>query len=215
MKRFSKLILSVAAVSAVSAAMAISAMAADTLSGTYNAETGEVTLTGAVATGASQTLLVLNNNADSVTADDIAQIDQVDEEGYTFTSFKLQSGLETGTYYIRIGGDGSIQTGTLTIGGGTGGVETVTLIVGDANLDGAADITDVGYILRAANFETSRISHVGEVFTKAADNSQVIVGDANLDGAADITDVGYILRAANFETSRISHVGESIEVISE
>ena len=209
MKKLSKLIISVGAIAVASVSMALSAMAADTLTGTYDVESGVVTLTGVVSSGDQQTLLVLTEDASIVTADVIAQVDQA----ASITTFVLDSGITSGTYYIRMGGtDGTIQTGILTISGG-GDVETVTIIVGDANLDGEVAANDVGYVLRYANAETTRIGNCGVEKTKADDNETVIVGDANLDGEVAANDVGYVLRYANAETTRIGNCGTQIEVL--
>ena len=209
MKKFTKIMLSVAAVAAVSTAMAISAMAeGDTVTGTYAPETGVVTLDGVVSSGDQQTLLVLTENAATVTEGIIAQIDQ----DAAISQFVLPASIESGTYYIRIGGtDGTIQHGTLTIGGQGGEVETVTIIVGDANLDSNINASDVGYVLRYANKFTSRIGNAGEEKEKV-DGTKVIVGDANLDSNINASDVGYVLRYANKFTSRIGNAGETIEV---
>lgn len=136
MKNFTKFMLSAAAITAVSAAMAVSAMAA--VGGSYDAATGKVTLTGVESSGDQQTLLVLTEDAATVTEGIIAQIDQ----DTAISEFVLPSGIESGTYYVRIGGtNGTIQTYTLTIGSGGGGGESgqVTVLVGD--IDGDGDVT--------------------------------------------------------------------------
>ena len=212
MKKFTKLMLAAAAVAAVSTAMAVSAMADDTVTGTYDATTGVVTLEGVVSSGDQQTLLVLTEDTD-VTEENTNIIAQIDQAGM-IESFKLPQGLGTGTYYIRMGGtNGTIQTGTLTISGGGGDVETVTIIIGDANLDGSVTALDVGNVLRYSNKYTTRIGHAGEVKVKASDNSNVIIGDANLDGSVTALDVGNVLRYSNKYTTRIGHAGETVEVI--
>ena len=62
MKKFSKVMLSVAAAFAMTAAMAVTAMAEDTITGTYDNESGLVTMEGVIGSGKSQTILVLDNN---------------------------------------------------------------------------------------------------------------------------------------------------------
>ena len=211
MKKFTKIMLSVAAVTAVSTAMAISAMAEDTVTGAYTADTGVVTLDGVVSSGDQQTLLVLTEDAATVTESIIAQIDQ----DAAISQFVLPANIESGTYYIRIGGtDGTIQTGTLTIGSQGGDVETVTIIVGDANLDNTIDSSDVGYVLRYSNDLRTRIGKAGQEETKADDKSTVIVGDANLDNTIDSSDVGYVLRFSNDLRTRIGKAGTEIEVVA-
>lgn len=161
MKRFSKFMLSVAAVSAVTAAMAVSAMAAD-VTATYDTETdnGKVSITVPESTGASQTLLVLNEDVD-VTAENadavVAQINQVDaEEGDAeIKEFQLPAGIyaalaegESKTYYIRIGGSkGTIQKGELKISK-AGDTPVVELLVGDVDGDGIIDPGDASAVLK-------------------------------------------------------------------
>ena len=158
MKKFTKFMLSVAAVTAVSATMAVAAMAADTVTGTYDPTTGNVALDGVVSSGDQQTLLVLTEDAETVTEAIIAQIDQ----DASISSFVLPASLTEGTYYIRIGGtDGTIQKGTLTISSG-GGVETVKLIIGDTSGDGVLDSTDVGHLQRYSVGYTNRIGSAGQ-----------------------------------------------------
>ena len=88
MKKLSKIMLSVAAATVVTAAMAVTAMAADTITGTYDNDTGVVTMEGVVGSGASQTLLVFKNAAEEITSNDIAYINQIDNSG-TFSTFIL------------------------------------------------------------------------------------------------------------------------------
>ena len=210
MKKFTKLMLSAATVAAVSATMAVAAMAADTVTGTYDPANGNVALDGVVSSGDQQTLLVLTEDAATVTEGIIAQIDQ----DASISKFVLPAGLTEGTYYIRIGGtDGTIQTGTLTISGGSD-VETVTIKIGDANIDGNITSADVGYVLRYSNEYTTRIASAGQERTKADDKSAIKIGDANLDGNITSADVGYVLRYSNEYTSRIASAGQEISVIA-
>lgn len=190
--------MSVAAVSAVTAAMAVSAMAADTITGTYDKETGKVTIENVTSTGTSQTLLVLKNDAATVAAEDIAQIDQRDDNA-SFTEFVLPAGIETGTYYIRVGGDGNIQTGTLTISNGQGGDDkkTIEIVIGD--VDGSEDVDgdDVTALARAVVGLTGAAydnETVGTEYT-AVDSSKVVIGD--VDGSEDVDgdDVTALARA--------------------
>ena len=208
MKRLSKLIISVAAVTVAYAAMALSVMATDTVTGKYNALTGDVTLGDVVSSGDQQTLLVLTEDASIVTTDIIAQLDQ----SASIKSFILDAGLTSGIYYIRMGGTtGTVQTGTLIISGGD--VTTVTITVGDADLDGVVAANDVGYVLRCANAETTNKGSCGVEKTRADDNETVVIGDANLDGEVAANDVGYVLRYVNSEITRTGKCGNQIEVL--
>ncbi len=203
MKKLSKTIFSIAAVTAVSAVMAASAMA---MSASY--ADGVVTLTDVDATGDSQTLLVLSENADTVTEGIIKQIDQKDD-GTKFGAVTVGD-LVDGTYYVRVGGtDGTLQTAEFTVGTQGGEdpvVETIDIYIGDANLDNAIDSLDVGNVLRYTNKETTRVGRSGEKYKYAADETIFYVGDANVDGAIDSLDVGNILRYANKETTRIGKI---------
>ncbi|MGN0162225.1 MAG: hypothetical protein ACI4EA_01410, partial [Candidatus Ornithomonoglobus sp.] len=140
MKRFSKLILSVAAVSAVSAAMVISASAE--MGASY--ADGVVTLTDVTAsTTGSQTLLVLDKvGLTTVVAGNIKQIDQKDDN----TSFSTVTvgALADGTYEVRVGGDGTVQKATFTVGGGSDqpGAETITLTVGNVDDNTTINMND-------------------------------------------------------------------------
>ncbi|MCH5213215.1 MAG: dockerin type I repeat-containing protein [Oscillospiraceae bacterium] len=192
MKRFSKFMLSVAAVSAVTAAMAVSAMAAD-VTATYDTEVddGTVNITVVDGTGASQTLLVLNNDATAVVEADIEQIGQKDD-GASFTEFKLPAGIyadlaegQSKTYYIRIGGsNGSMQKGTLTISKG-GEIPTVKLLIGDVNGDTDVDPDDAVEILRYS---------VGA--TELTDEQMLKAGYCDNDPDVDAEDAVCILRYA-------------------
>ena len=200
MKKLSKIILSVAAATVVTAAMAVTAMAADTITGTYDNETGVVTMEGVIGSGASQTLLVFKNAAEEITSNDIAYINQIDNSG-TFSKFTLAAGLkpakagESVTYNIKVGGtDGTVQTGTLTIAGDA--PATVTIIIGDANSDKAINMTDVNRIVRYIRDDqvsSKATGDTGKIKTKP-DGNEIIVGDANSDKAINMTDVNRIVR---------------------
>lgn len=130
MKKLTKIMLSLAAASALTAAMAVTAMAENhVVTGSYNNETGLVTLNDVLGSGKSQTILVLDSN------EDIAYINQIDNNS-TFPSFMLEAGLKAKapvTYNIKIGGsDKSLQTGTLTI---EADAKTVTIKFGDIDQD--------------------------------------------------------------------------------
>lgn len=198
MKRFTKTLLSVAAVSAVSAAMAVSAMAAD-MSASYAGDT--VTLANVKSTGAQQTLLILDGaetvveNADG--SNNIVQIDQKDD-GTVFATTKVGT-LKDGTYYVRIGGtDGTLQKYTLTVSSEPT-TKTKTIVIGDVSNDGFVDGTDVVY---AARFEVygepyddpnEGTGDAGVEATKV-DGSTIILGDVSGDGYVDGTDVVYMAR---------------------
>ena len=171
MKKLSKIMLSIAAATVMTAAMAVTAMAEETITGTYDNDTGVVTMDGVIGSGKSQTLLVLNNVAENVQSDDIAYINQIDNNG-TFSTFTLAAGLVSSapsTYYIKVGGtDGTLQEGTLTIS-----ANTVTIIIGDADSNGkvnATDITRIGRYLTKKATGTGNTGQEVEVLAEASAN---------------------------------------------
>jgi len=199
--------LSVAAVTAVSTAMAISAMAADTVTGEYAADTGVVTLNGVVGSGDQQTLLVLTEDAPTVTEGIIAQIDQ----DASISQFVLPANLTEGTYYIRIGGtDGTIQTGTLTIGGGD--VETVTIIVGDVDAGGDIGGRDGVFLARYLADFTTNIGDAG-VEKETPGGAKIIVGDVDAGGDIGGRDGVFLARYLADFTTNIGDAGKTVEVL--
>ena len=206
MKGLSKIIFSVAAASTVAAAMAVSASAM-----TASYADGTVTLADVTATGASQTLLVLDGvDLQTIAETNIKQIDQKDD-GESFASVPVGT-LPNGTYEVRIGGsDGTMQTATFTVGGGS--VETETILIGDVNLADGIDILDVGNLLKYANGATKRVGHAGEERTRADNNETILIGDVNLADGIDILDVGNLLKYVNGATKRVGHAGEEVEVV--
>ena len=217
MKKFTKIMLSVAAVTAVSTAMAISAMAEDTVTGTYDNATGIVTLDGVVSSGAQQTLLVLNNDATTVTETDIAQIDQ-DE---SISQFVLPAGLADDgdpevTYYIRIGGsEGGIQTGTLVLNasGDEPGGNTVTMTIGDVNGDSEVGAGDALFIARYNATFTTSIGNVGKKYTKADNSGDYTIGDVNGDNEVGAGDALFVARYNATFTTSIGSVCQTIDVV--
>jgi hypothetical protein len=197
MKRFSKIALSVAAVSAVSAAMAMSAMAM-----TASYADGTVTLTDVNATGASQTLLVLDTvDLQTVEATNIKQIDQ-DDTGVSFSSVTVGT-LADGTYEVRIGGDGTVQTATFTVGENVT-PNTVTLMIGDIDGSSNIDISDVTALARANAGKVSekyKNTTVGDDYTVSSVTSGTYTADTvkigDIDGSSniDISDVTALARA--------------------
>ena len=169
MKKFTKLFLSCAAVTAVTAAVATSAMAADLtgdLHGTYNETTGTLTLTDAPAGVATILVLDAGANETNVTEDAILYINQKDAE----TSFGAMGLLnapkaeDTGVYKVKVGyydnDTFAIKTAQFTIG--NVGTE---LLIGDVNSNGAVDGKDATAILRKLANKTTMVGNVGETIT--------------------------------------------------
>lgn len=196
MKKLSKTLLAIAAVSAASMAMTASAMAM-----TADYADGTVTLSDVTATGASQTLLIVNEEGvtvDSSNASDVVeQIDQKDD-GTSFASVPVGT-LADGTYEVRIGGtDGSMQTTTFTVGAVEPG--NITIVVGDVDDDGKATSSDAAKIASAEVGMTAEGYNdaVGAEYTVVSgiDAETVKIGDVDLDNNATSTDAAKI---ASFE----------------
>ena len=133
MKKLTKTFMAVAAVSAVSAVMAASAMA---MTATYDDAKGEVTLKDVNSTGTSQTLLVLSEDAATITSENVDIVKQIDQkdDSTSFATVPVGS-LADGTYYVRIGGNGKIQTATFTVGDVDPGDETEVFKIGNIDND--------------------------------------------------------------------------------
>ena len=220
MKKFTKLFLSCAAVTAVTAAVATSAMAAAVtgdLTGTYDEETGKLTLDAAATPAGVATILVLDAGANEtdVKKEDILYINQKDAETASFGDMGLL-GKPTadGVYKVKVGyyeADGTtfaIKTGQFTIG--NVGTE---LLIGDVDASAEIDGDDATAILRKVANKTTLTGHVGDEYTNVADNSKVIVGDVDASKEVDGDDATAILRKVANKTTLTGHVGETITVI--
>ena len=182
MKKITKLIFSCAAVAAVTAALGTAALAANVtgdITGTYDAETGKLALTytSEVAEGSDQTILILNADSSDVKSEEIEYVNQGAsfEEGAV-----LPAGLETGKYYIRIGGDGKILTGVLNLDGDV----KSTRLLGDVTNDNKINVSDVQADLR----------HYLDTAPIAAGTEDFRAGDVNKDEKINVTDVQQILK---------------------
>lgn len=179
MKKVTKLFLSVAAIGALAAGLATSAMA---MTATYDA--GTVTIVAGdedKVTSTEKTLLILNNNATTVTEADIVQIDQSED----IASVPVGE-LADGTYYVRVGGDGNIDTATFTVAS-----ESPSPYDNPARLLGDA---------KAASGETSEVNLAdAEVILNHALNIELLEGDdlqaadANDNGDVNLADAEVIL----------------------
>lgn len=219
MKKLSKTLLAVAAVSAVSMAMAASAMA---MTAEYDPESGNVTLSDVNATGASQTLLVVNGEGTSVTTDNandvVEQIDQKDDST-VFATVPVGE-LTDGTYEVRIGGtDGTIQTATFKVGEQPGG-ETKTIMIGDADLSGRILMNDATYIATKSLYQdTDENANIGKVYTyvsgldEAPADGKIMIGDSDLSGRILMNDATYVATKSLYQdTEENQYVGTSVVV---
>lgn len=195
MKKFTKLFLSCTAVAALAAAMGTAAMAAPIA--TY--ADGTLTLSGVEATGDQQTIVVLTEDATTVTEELVLAVDQ---QGETFTTVKLdanQIDAENNTYYVRIGGtDGSIQKTTF-------GKAASTRLLGDVDNNGTIETADASQIA---------LKTVGRTSSKA----DFTVKETQL--SADTDDNGYIetadaLQVALFSVNRPTKVIDGQKTISD
>lgn len=206
MKRFSKIILSVAAASTVAAAMTVSASAM-----TASYADGKVTLSGVNGTGDSQTLLVLDGeNLTSIAETNIKQIDQKDD-GSSFAEVPVGT-LDNGTYEVRIGGsDGTLQTATFTVGGTE--VKTKDVIVGDVNLDGQIKGGDLTNLKRGIAEQTTGTGSFNVTFDKADGTGKLIVGDINLDGQIKGGDLTNLKRGIAEQPTGVGSYKTTVSVI--
>ncbi len=156
MKKFTKLFLSCTAVAAITAALSASAMAAevdlkgsDGIVGTYDTETGVVSLTTLPnADDAIKTVLVLkpsevsaSDTGITVVAENIIGIDQTAE----LTEVKLDASkvnTENNNYTVLVGGSsGKVYKATFGAGG-------AGILMGDVNATGDVDGADALAIVR-------------------------------------------------------------------
>lgn len=220
MKKFTKLFLSCAAVTAVTAAVATSAMAADFAVGaTYVAPTEEgataasVTIDATASQATTKTLLILNKDADktAITQDDILQIMQ-DETITSAVVPVLVEGTDDGTYVVLMGGDdGKIGEGSFRIGAVSG----QEYIIGDASGDGQILVNDATAILNYGVNE-NRQKDTGKEITLSDGSSIgknsgdiILVGDASNDGQILVNDATAILNY-NVNTNRQKETGKVV-----
>jgi hypothetical protein len=136
--KLKKFLLASAIVAAMTGIVATGALAVD-LDCTWDAETESVVIANCPDTAAVKTLLVLDTAEDdalltTVTKDDIKQID---EQAKAYTTVKVGP-LEDGVYEVRVGGDGSISSGTFKVSSVNEDLpyDDGTILLGDANRNG-------------------------------------------------------------------------------
>lgn len=172
---------------------------------------GSVALTGIETTAEQKTLLILNNDATNVVDTDIVQIDQdetltsvavgdlaaaidaanqdlLDEYNKIASPTKadfeaLKADWKASTnYYVRVGGDGSIEKYTLEVKTTKEMPEapaevppTPTYTLGDVTGEGNIDGEDALQILK---YSVKLVTDFGDVATEAGD----VTGEGNVDG---------------------------------
>ena len=196
MKKFTKIFLSCAMVSAVAAASASLAMAADledeyaiagagseALNGVYTTSSNDVELDGIEPDPDTQvTFLVYKAGTDEtvVTADNVIGIDQFNSGDEGETSVQPEnSGLKAGSvtapdegqnkYIVKVGyyEDGTFKTSTAFFLTGESSVTTTDITIGDVDFANGIIATDATMIARYATGSTAAKGHVGDVYTVA------------------------------------------------
>ena len=180
--KLKKILFVSAAVAAMTGVMATGALAAD-ITAEWNAETQSVVITGAEDKGDANTILVLATNEDGSVLTEVTESDikQINEQSDAYTTVKVGD-LPAGTYEVRVGGDGTVDSALFNVGSNPDNpYADSTRLIGD--VDGLSGIngTDVTYVL---NHATSVSSLTGESLQAA---------DVNDDGAANGTDATYLI----------------------
>lgn len=197
MKKFTKLFLSCAAVTAVTAAVATSAMAADVtgdLAGTY--ADGKLSLTTELSGTATVLVLKPNTSTTSVSADDILYIDQVEDGNFGAMGLKGapsdENEADLGTYTVMVGSyvddEFVVKTGSFKLG-------SASVLIGDADQDGFVDGGDASVILKY---------NVGQY--KFVDNGEE-AADADQDGFVDGGDASAILK---YNVDRVDSTNDKV-----
>jgi hypothetical protein len=153
-------------------------------------------LSGVNATGNSQTLLVLDKvDLQTVASEDIKQIDQ-DDSGESFSTVTVGA-LKDGTYEVRIGGDGTIQTATFTVGSTDNGDNN--------NGDNNGGDTDNGDNNNGDNnggdTDNGDNNNGGGNGGETPTTHTVLVGDADQSGRVTSADASFILTAVTNKTT--------------
>lgn len=205
MRLLHKVLVSCAIFGAVSAlAIAASAASVGTLTATYDAAAGTVTISAIDAYNATvtgqNTLLVLNKDSSTVADADIVQIDQGEKTAIVGTAIPVGT-LANGTYYVRVGGaDNGYASGTFTVG-----ATTHNVLVGDTDGSAAVDASDATQILLYCSSATSTI---GEATTDTYKAAMMCTGTA--DTVIDASDATQVLLYASSAGNGI--VGTSVAV---
>jgi hypothetical protein len=194
--KLKKFLLASAIVAAMTGIVATGALAVD-LDCTWDAETESVVIANCPDTAAVKTLLVLDTAEDdalltTVTKDDIKQID---EQAKAYTTVKVGP-LEDGVYEVRVGGDGSISSGTFKVSSVVEELPYVdgTRLIGDANNDTLISISDA---IVVAKYASQTITLEGD---------DLLAADANDDSNANISDAIDIAKFAAQTTSTVDGV---------
>lgn len=211
-----KLVKYLVTTAAITAVMAVSASAATLeTSGEFKVTVDEATKKVSLSdigliNGDQMTMLILNNDATTVTEGDIEQIDQ----GATATSWAdiAMKDIELGKEYIvKIGGDGVIKKATFKLVEDT--PTTPKWHVGNIDLSGTAyqedlmtaiDYITTGDVIMLLRYASGEVDNMSDEQLEWAD----IVGDINGDIATNdfptTTDVIGLLQLTNFERTNFN-----------
>lgn len=172
--KLKKILFVSAAVAAMTGVMATGALAAD-ITAEWNAETQSVVITGAEDKGDANTILVLATDEDGSVLTEVTESDikQINEQSDAYTTVKVGD-LPAGTYEVRVGGDGTVDSALFDVGGES------TRLVGDADNDGTVAIGDASTI----------INHV--LATSPLSGESLQAADADDDGAVAISDASAV-----------------------
>ena len=206
MKKFTKLFLSCAAVAAITASIATAAMAEEVsltgdVAGTYDPDSGKLTITAPadMEPGTQATLLVYAYGKDrtSVAAADVVGIDQAAAAAFTNSGLKDKPQVpETGNnkytvalgYYV--GSTFTVKEGTLLLG------EEDGVLIGDVDLNGEIDLDDATEVVRHS---VKLIKLTGDALAAA---------DADQNKEVDLDDATCIVRYSVKLTTDVGYVGE-------
>ena len=234
MKKFTKLFLSCAMVSALAASTAVMASAAPTslvtdkngLAGTYEDGVLDLDLTkldGGIDTTQQATLLVVKGTAYTDDAS-VVGIDQAAGADFDMTGLKgapTEDTADDNGYTVMVGyytaGESSkfqIASATLFAPEATG----ETFKIGDTDFDDEIDGFDATYILRKGAGLATNVGNVGDEykFTVAfekgskAVGTSFVIGDTDLDNETDGFDATYILRKGAGLATNVGYVGEEV-----
>lgn len=227
MKKFTKLFLSCAAMAAVTAAVATTAMAAPSLTATYD-ETNDGTLAlkynDVTLTGETTVLVSTEALTANITDDKILYIDQAaaGEFGTAADGARVvglldpdttdEAYLADGTYFVYVGytkadGDFAILPATFPVGD-----VGEDLLIGDVDNSTKIDNKDATAILRKLAKKTTLVGNVGDEYVNTSTNEKVIIGDVDNSAKVDNKDATAILRQLAKKTTLIGNVGETIQV---
>lgn len=158
--RLKRMLFVSAAVAAMTGIMATGALAAEDMTATWNAETQSVEITGCTDKGDANTILVLATADDGSVLTEVTESDikQINEQSDAYTTVKVGE-LPAGTYEVRVGGDGTIQSTTFTVGSVDNPYyDDGTVLLGDANGNGqiVADDALIGLDYTVGNTDVSK-----------------------------------------------------------